>query len=314
MRVITQIDRDLNPHRAVVTIGNFDGLHLGHRQLIRLLRQRSQENGVPSAVVTFSPHPIQVLRPELGLRRLFSHNDLVDQLTEEGVDELVILKFDEILARTPAKSFLIDSILRPMQPSHFVVGYDFRFGNEREGDLSLFYALKNEYHFSVEQAPVLELNGRIISSSLIRKALAEGQVEAVSEMLGRPFVVTGKVTRGKKLGRTLGFATANLEDLAESLPKLGVYVGQVGVGEKSYSAMINVGVRPTVDEDARGTVKVEAHLLDFEGNLYDQFIKVKFFHRLRDEKKFSNIDDLRTQLTFDEKQARNWFCNHSNLS
>lgn len=311
MKILTLEDMQNRTHTSAVTIGNFDGLHLGHRQLIRLLVKRAQALECPSVVVTFSPHPVQVLRPELGLRRLFPIEDLVSQLEQERVSETLIIPFDNQLSLTSASDFLENTIIAGLNPKHFVIGYDFRFGRERSGDIALLKRLGMQYKFSVERANEYQFEGQTVSSTLIRQSLKAGDVQLAAQLLGRPFSITGKIVKGRQLGRSIGFPTANFDRIKETLPGTGVYICESNLSGKSVGAIANIGYRPTVEKDeVRGVAQLEVHYLDFAEDLYGKQLNLRFLHRLRDEIRFENLAELSNQIEIDEKRAREWLSLH----
>lgn len=281
--------------RPVVTIGNFDGVHLGHRELVALCVERARALGVPAVVYTFDPAPRDVIRPGNGIPRIQSLEDKIARLGEFGIDEVVVEPFDLDFAALPPRVFA-DRVLRErLGASELVVGWDFRFGARRAGtvaDLEAWHALP------VHQVPPLKDDGgEVVSSSRIRQLVRRGEVAAASRLLGRPHEVVGSVVRGDARGRRLGFPTANLDVHTALVPANGVYA----VRADGHAGVANIGFRPTM---AAGFA-VEVHLLDFSGDLYGKRLRVQFVDRLRDEMRFDGLDALVHQIGLDVEKVRN---------
>ncbi len=295
---------------SAVTIGNFDGLHSGHREIMQRLKDSAQSLGVLSAVVTFDPHPVQVLYPERALARLFDLQDLQEQLSQQGVDLLIVEPFSREFAALDPKVYLRDWVVRPLGLRKLLVGYDFSFGRQRSGNLQLLAELGQSLGFDLEVVTAVQgEGGEVVSSSRIRKALAQGQVERAAEMLQRPFSVRGFVERGQGRGRSLGFPTANLQITSQTLPQKGVYICRAWRKGKKFAALTNIGVNPTFAAQGSEQLKVETHLWDWpqDRDLYGEEVKLEFLHRLRDEEKFSGPLALREALEKDLKEAKSWW-------
>lgn len=293
----------------MVTIGNFDGVHLGHQALIQRLVMKAREVACPAVVVTFDPHPVKVLFPERQLHRIFDFDDQVRMLARLGVDYLVVESFTKDFARLTGQEYLSDWIVKPYHPSHLIVGYDFSFGASRKGSIALLMNEAPGFGFSVDVVPPVEIEGEAVSSSRIRKAIEQGDVALAARLLGRDFYLRGEVVNGAGRGRTIGVPTANLKSAAETLPALGVYRAQAEVDGKMYVAAVNVGRNPTFhDRPDEMPVSIEAHLLDFSseksGHLYGRHLKLYFEERIRDEKKFASVDELVKQIHFDIETCR----------
>jgi len=286
--------------RPVLTMGNFDGLHHGHRHLISRLVLRARERDVPACVYTFDPPPRVVLAPTRHQPRIQSWTDKVRIMGELGVDQVVVERFTRSFARHPPEWFVSEVLGRRIEPAAIVVGYDFHFGRARSGDVgTLREALPG---MDIEQVEPLEIDGGVVSSSRIRALVTEGKVNVAAQLLGCAHVIRGTVVAGDARGRTMGFPTANLETDAELLPDRGVYACRARVhGGAWLSAVANLGTRPTFD--GRGFL-VEVHLLDFSGDLYGAEMEVAFVDRLRGEETFDGIDALRTQIQHDVLAAR----------
>ena len=309
MRIITDQSTPAFPgERTVVTIGAYDGVHLGHRAVIEHVRRLAGERGCRSAVVTFDKHPASIVRPESAPLLLTDPDQKVELLEETGVDALVIVTFDEALAAESPASFVQRVLVDCLATQAIVVGEDFHFGRGREGNVDLLRKLGLEADFDVVP---LDLIARVdgvdepVSSTAIRRALAGGDVSRANEMLGHPFEVRGSVRHGDQRGRLLGFPTANVEVSGRiCLPADGVYAGWYERPNGDvHQCAINIGRRPTFYEHAEVSL-LEAHLLDFEGDLYDEHARVRFVHFLRSERKFDGMDALIEQLRAEVESAR----------
>lgn len=301
MQVVTSLEKahSLQLKQVALTIGVFDGVHRGHRHLISTLSHEAQ--GRPRVVITFDPPPAKILSANPP-RQLFSLGDQISRFEELGVEYLCVLPFDKTLANMDAAEFARTYIFELFKPAVVVVGYDFVFGRDRRGDVSVLRELASPHSCRVVQVEPLEIDGDIVSSSLIRRLLDEGKVEKAKSFLGRPFEMQGLVVPGKKLGRTLGFPTANLKITGETLPSSGVYLCRVRVAGQAYRALCNVGLNPTVSETR--DPKVECYILDFDRDIYGQALDIHFYRRLRDEMKFASLEDLKAQIARDVSQAR----------
>ncbi len=277
---------------GVVTLGNFDGLHLGHQSL---LKRGLAENG-PRIVITFNPHPIQVLKPEAKLRRLFPREDLKDQLPKFGVDLLVVLPFTKELAQTKADEFWRRYVLEPFQPKHIIAGHDFGFGAGRSGTLEDMRAWSRPA--VVHVMPALIADGAPVSSRRVRELIEQGDVKSASRLLGRPFYLRGELVAGAARGRQIGFPTLNMRPINEILPMNGVYATRTRIaGEGPMKSVTNVGVNPTFGGAAE--IKVETHVIGRELSPPVGSFDVEFLARIRPEMKFNSIEDLKKQIQSD---------------
>lgn len=291
---------------TVLTIGNFDGVHKGHQELIRRAVARAQGLGVPSVVFTFEPHPLTVLRPELKLKRLFDSEDRRERLEALGVDILVVEPFSRNFSQLTPEKFLIENVIRPFQPRVVIVGYDFSFGANRAGriDFLIEHAKVPNGNFEVEVVPPvtieLEKQPTIVSSTRIRQALGAGRAIEASELLGRPYVLRGIVKKGAGRGRAIGIPTANIEPTVESGILPGVYAAFAKVRGRKLEALVNIGTNPTFEGSASLVHHVEAHLPRYDGtkngDLYGETIEIGFIDRIRSEKKFSGVETLIAQI------------------
>ena len=292
----------LGPAPAVpgaITFGNFDGVHLGHRALVRRLRALAAMAGGPATIVTFEPHPLRVLRPDVAPPALDSLPSRLRRLDEAGADAVIVLPFDEAMSRQPPRWFA-NTVLLPRART-ILIGYDARFGHRGAGDVSLLRRHAADRGASVELFEAVKARGGVVSSSRIRALLEAGHVDAAAALLGRPFSLRADVVAGDRLGRTIGFPTANLGATDQVRPAAGVYAGTLVVGHDRLPAVCNLGTRPTV---AGSAWRAEAHVLDFDGDLYGREVGLELFARIRGEQRFNGLDALRAQIARDCEQAR----------
>lgn len=285
-----------------VTAGNFDGVHLGHQALVAAAVARARETGGLAVVLTFDPHPARVLAPDLAPSALMTPAQKAEILAGLGVDRLAVLPFDGRVARMEPRAFVREVVSGALGARHLVVGESFRFGRGRAGDVELLRTLGESLGFTLEALPPVMERGRPVSSSRVRDELARGEVQAARRLLGRPSFLDGVVVRGDGRGRTIGVPTANLEPDNELLPARGVYAARCRVPSGlAHAAVVNIGERPTF---GGGRVVVEAHLLDFEGDLYGARIRLEFHERLRGEQRFAGQEALVARILQDVAEAR----------
>ena len=299
--------RDDLPRELIVTVGNFDGIHGGQRRILDLVAARARETGLGSAVVSFEPHPLSVLRPEEAPKLLTTPRQKERLLAEAGIDALVLVRFTPSFAALPARRYVRDFLVGALAAREVYVGSSFAFGRDREGDLSLLQTMGDSFGFAAFGCEEVARGGRPVSSTRVRAAVAAGEVEEAAGMLGRPYGLTGIVVRGDGRGRSLSWPTANLAVDNELLPADGVYVTRLRVGSPAepLPSVTNVGTRPTVyDEHPR---LVECHVLDFDGDLYGERVELEVLSRLRSERKFPSLDALRQQIGRDAEAAREYF-------
>jgi riboflavin kinase / FMN adenylyltransferase len=293
---------------SVLTIGNFDGVHLGHQALVKRVVGHARQQKAVSAVMTFEPHPVKVLYPDRHLKRIFDISDQFEQLKSLGVELLVIEPFSREFSQLEPERYLTEWIYRPFMPSTLVVGYDFSFGANRRGSIDFLKEHAPGLGFAVEVMAPIKVGDVLVSSSRIRQAVESGDVALAHSLLGRHFYLEGIVERGAGRGRTLGIPTANLSTSAELIPAGGVYAAWVVAESKRWKAAVNVGTNPTFNSHQRveGRVQeagIEAHLLGFSGDLYGDRLKIEFVSRLREEKKFSSAEELVDQIRSDIFEA-----------
>ncbi len=286
---------------AVATIGNFDGVHLGHREIFRRVVSEASRRNCSSMVVTFVPHPMKVLDPEKAPRLLNTYAEKERLIAASCVDSLVEIPFDSRVAAMSPTLFVQEIMVEKLNITHLVVGYDYSFGRDRTGDANFLTAIGTELGFTVETVGPVLRDAQISSSTLIRKLLSAGDVSAVVGPLGRNFTLEGRVVKGVGRGKGLGFPTANLLTDKEILPRPGVYAVKVRYRDELHDAVMNIGFNPTFGTER---ISLEVHLLDFSADLYDETLRVYFVERLRDEKVFASVGQLIKAITDDIGCAR----------
>ena len=294
-------------HRGcVATIGTFDGIHLGHQAVLRQVVNQSMQLKLPSVVIVFEPLPGEYLSPTRAPARLMSFREKFYSIDSRGIDRLLTLTFNEKLKNMSANQFVEDIFVNGLGVEHLVFGDDFRFGNNREGDISFTQRLGKINNFAVVPTSTVEFEGERISSTRIRQALAASDFILAKSLLGRSYSISGRVVFGRQMGRTLGFPTANIELGRLSSPLSGVYAVKVnGPTMSDLRGVANIGVRPTVNDNMRANLEV--HLLDFDNEIYGQRIDVTFLSKIREEKKFSSLDELKVNIANDLRTAQDWF-------
>jgi riboflavin kinase/FMN adenylyltransferase len=293
---------------CVLTIGNFDGIHRGHQGLLSRLVAQAQQRGLPAYVLTFEPHPREYFTPAQAPARLASLRDKLLLLDAHGVDAICVSRFDARLATLSAENFITKVLVHGLQVRHLIIGDDFRFGAQRRGDFAMLQAAGAQAGFTVEAMPTLQDQSLRVSSSAVRAALANGDLQQAERLLGRPYSLAGKVVKGQQLGRTLGFPTANIH-IKHAPPLSGVFAVRVdGLADAPVTGVANLGVRPTVNAGTRPVLEV--HLFDWQQSCYGAHLRVHFLARLRPEQKFASLDALTAQIALDADQARAWFAAH----
>ncbi len=302
MQVVRDLDSlDEVPKRTVLTIGNFDGVHLGHREIFRRVVHKARALDGTSAVLTFEPHPLRLLAPERAPLRINTPDEKVRLLEASCIDLLAILAFTHELAKLPAADFVEEILLRRLGLCHLVVGYDYAFGRNREGDAEFLAVQAARHGFGLDVLEPIQAGAEAYSSTRIRQAVGSGQVASAVKILGRNFTLDGLVIHGDGRGRKLGFPTANLSVEKELLPKEGVYAVKVKWRDDYFDAVVNIGQRPTF---VGAEPSLEIHLLDFQGDLYGERLRIYFVERLRDEKRFSSVAELQRSVDSDIGTAR----------
>jgi riboflavin kinase/FMN adenylyltransferase len=290
------------PH--AVTIGNFDGLHLGHKAMLARLQDVAQARGLPSCVLSFEPHPREFFTPEQAPARLSSLREKAECLQRMGIDRLHVFRFDRAFSALSAEAFIEQVLGTTLQARYVLVGDDFRYGAKRAGDFALLERLGHTLGFDAEFLPTVEVAGERASSTAVRQALATGELEHAARLLGRPYSISGRVVHGDKLGRDIGFPTANIQLKHNRPPLLGIFAVEVyGLNGEPLPGAASLGKRPTVKNPDAVPV-LEVHLFDFNAEIYGRRVRVDFLHKLRDEKKYPDLDSLVAQIRRDVDNAK----------
>lgn len=289
---------------SVVTIGTFDGVHKGHQEILAKVKRAANDMDGTSILITFEPHPRKLLYPQQSLKLLTPLEDKIELLQAQGIDHIIVAPFTKEFADLSAEDYITDFLVNYFNPKRIVIGYDHRFGHDRSGNISLLQSVQQKFGYEVEEIPAQLIDEAAVSSTKIRNALLEGEVKTAAQMLGRNFVLTGIVVEGAQLGRTIGYPTANIQPLSDDqlIPANGVYAVMVEVDSKQYPAMLNIGYKPTVTQEKKLTI--EAHIFDFNADIYEKSISLIFVERLRDEQRFPSLDALKSQLAEDERSAK----------
>ena len=308
VRIFNSFDEVDKINSPVLTIGTFDGVHIGHQKIIEQLKKEALKLGGESVLFTFYPHPRMVLFPDAhGLQLLTTQEEKLKLLEVFGIDNVIVQPFTFDFSRLTALEFVRDYLVNKLHVKKLIIGYDHQFGKNREGSIDFLRTLADVYEFEVIEIPAQDIDDVNVSSTKIREALKSGDVETASNYLGRPYSLTGKVVHGKELGRTIGFPTANIyvSDDTKLIPANGVYAARVIVGTAFFNGMLNIGNRPTVSTTVDRSIEV--HIFDFDSLIYDAKITIEFIRFVRQEKEFSSIDALRYQLQEDEQAIRAFF-------
>lgn len=302
MVTVQSISKYDKRHTTAITIGTFDGVHIGHKKILDRLLREARRTGLQATVLTFYPHPRLVLQKDSELKLLNTIDEKIQIMEDTGIDNLIIHPFTKEFSRLTALEFVRDILVNQLAIKKVIIGYDHRFGRNRNANIKDLIAFGSTFDFEVEEIPVQEIDEISVSSTKIRKALLDGEVITANSYLGYQYMITGKVVKGKGLGRELKFPTANLR-IAESyklIPKNGAYAISAIIDRQQVFGMMNIGFNPTVD----GTQKsIEVHFFDFSGNLYEKTVQVRLIDRLRDERKFNSLEDLKIQLQKDKVNA-----------
>ncbi len=304
MKLDNELSRLCPNQDTLLTIGVFDGIHLGHQQLIQKLKQKASESKLLPGVVTFDPHPRYIITPGIELPCLTTPLEKVEILSSMGLGIVALITFTKDVAGLSARDFLI-KLKKHLRMKGLLIGPDFAMGHGREGSADNLFSLSKELEFSLEILSGISMNGDIISSTSIRKALTNGDLKKVTLLLGRPFALTGTVVKGDERGRLIGYPTANMKVKKDkTIPADGIYITRIWLDGKPCNAVTSIGLRPTFEKQER---TVETYILDFSGDLYGQRLKLEFLERLRDEKKFSSVEELIKGIAQDVEQARAFF-------
>jgi riboflavin kinase/FMN adenylyltransferase len=290
---------------TVLTLGVFDGLHLGHQRIMETVVERARYAGATATAITFDPHPRAVLYPESAPPLLQTLDQRLTNLEVLGIEQTIVIPFTKQFASQPAEDFLADIIHDRLHAKEVYLGKGFEFGRDRGGNIKLLREMSEKLGFIADEVPEVQLRGLRISSSKIRELLLNGRVNLARRMLGRPYGVEGVIIRGNRRGHTIGFPTANLKPHNRVIPKYGVYATATLVDGTWRKSITNIGVRPTFENTTEPSI--ETYLFDFDGDLYGDVLRVRFLHRIRDERKFSGVDELKAQIERDSSRAMNYF-------
>ncbi len=307
MKVFNGIDKPIDCQKPIVTIGTFDGMHLGHQKIIKQLILAAKKINGESVLITFYPHPRSIINSNEPLKLLQNQAEKINKLEELGLDHLVVIPFTTEFSKLTAVEF-VQSIIKDKLHCHtLVIGYDHHFGNNREGNLAFLQANAKKFDFEIIEIPAKEIDAIKISSTKIRSALLDGNIEIANAYLGYPYELNGVVVSGKKLGRKIGFPTANisLTDTNKLIPQLGVYAVKAVLHGQTLYGMLNIGTNPTVEDSA--SIKLEVHLFNFNSDIYDNELSIQLYSKIRPEGKFDNLQALTTQLQQDEIVVRKYF-------
>ena len=302
MKIYNSINSFQSTKKTIITIGTFDGVHIGHQKIVEKLIENAKNRNAESAILTFFPHPRMVLQDQTEIRLLNTIDERTSLLEKKGLDNLIIHPFDKAFSRLTAEDFVKDILVDQLNIEKIVIGYDHRFGRNRTANIDDLIEFGEKYNFEVEQISAQEIQEASVSSTKIRTALEEGNIALANQYLGYSYFLTGIVKEGKKLGRTIGFPTANLkiEENYKLIPKEGVYIVESNLNGKKVYGMMNIGTNPTFDE---GLLSIEIHFLDFDADLYNQKIQISILEYLRAEQKFESVALLKAQLNIDKNHT-----------
>ena len=305
LKIFHSINDFRSTKKTILTLGTFDGVHIGHKKILKKVIQGTANEKYESLVLTFFPHPRMVLQEDSGLQLLNTIDEKIDLLAEIGLENLVIHPFDETFSRLTAEDFVKTILVDRFHIQKIIIGYDHRFGRNRTADIDDLIAFGKKYNFEVEQISVQEINEISVSSTKIRNALLEGNMTLANDYLGYAYFLTGTVVKGRQLGRTINFPTANLniKENYKLIPQNGVYIVESTINQKTVFGMMNIGFNPTVKGQNQS---IEIHYFDFDADLYEQKIRVSILQRIRSEQKFESVDLLKAQLEKDKKSAHHY--------
>lgn len=290
---------------TVLTLGVFDGLHLGHQRIMQTVILRAEAVGAVPTAITFDPHPRAVLHPETAPPLLQTLDQRLAAFEVLGIEQAIVIRFNKEFAAQEGASFLREVIHERLQAKEVYLGKGFEFGKNRSGNIELLRKVSAELGFFADEVPEIRLRGQRISSSKIRELLSQGKVNLARRMLGRPYGIEGQIIHGAERGRTIGFPTANLKPRNRVVPKFGVYATATLINGEWRRSITNVGVRPTFENEAEPSI--ESYIFDYDGDLYGDVLRVRFLHRIRDERRFSGIDELKSQIQQDTRRALLYF-------
>jgi riboflavin kinase / FMN adenylyltransferase len=309
VKIFDGLENKLNIPNAHITIGTFDGVHIGHQKIIKQLNETAKANHGESVLFTFFPHPRMVLQPNEPLKLIQTKEEKLNKLARLGLQNVILYPFSKAFSLTPAEEFIKAFLIEKIKMYAVVIGYDHQFGKNREGSLEHFKKLSLEHEFSVEEIPAQDIDDINVSSTKIRNALQIGDIKTANTYLGEPFQLNGTVVKGKSIGKTLGYPTANLSiaDNNKIIPKNGVYLVRCTHNTTVRFGMMNIGNRPTIKTPSEAELSIEIHIFDFQNDIYGDHLQVELLEYIRDERKFENFQALQNQLGQDEIFCRNHF-------
>jgi len=299
MKVIFDPQEPIDDHTSA-TIGNFDGVHMGHKKIIRSIKETAERKGLSTCVITFHPHPQKVLK-NIDVPLLVPIRERLKLLEKEGVDYTACYTFTEEISKISARDFITNILVGKLNVKHLIVGPDFSFGNKREGNAELLEEMGKKLHFETRVLEPFVLDGEVVSSTAIREMLQRGDAKKAARFLGYDFYIDGTVTEGEKRGRKIGFPTINLDTDWDILPKVGVYATRAYVDDERFDSITNIGFRPTFGENK---LLIETHLFDFSSDIYGKRVRVEFVERIRNEERFEGVDALVAQIKKDVEQVK----------
>ncbi len=300
MRIFDNLNSYSSEKESVLTIGTFDGVHIGHKKILKRLIEESKKNNLSSLVMTFFPHPRMILNKSNEIKMIDTIDEKIYLLEKTGLDNLIIHPFDDNFSKTTAKEFVSEILVKKLRIKQIIIGYNHKFGKDREASVEDLKKFGTDYMFNVNEIPAQEIDSIKISSTKIRDAILNGEIEKCNKFLDRNFILTGKVVYGDGLGKKINFPTANIEikEPYKIIPKNGVYLVKTKINSNIYFGMMNIGVRPTVGGRNKS---LEIHFFKFEDNIYNKTISIEIINKIRDEEKFSSIEKLKIQLEKDEQ-------------
>ncbi len=305
MRLFHGTDNAAISRPTVVTLGVFDGLHIGHQLIMKTVVERARAAGAVPTVITFEPHPRAVLHPESAPPLLQTFDQKIEALGVLGIEQTIIIHFDKNFSQIRAEDFLRETVVDRLQAKEVYLGCGFAFGHNREGHIDLLRKVGGQLGFIADEVPEVQIRGERVSSSRIRDLILQGRMNLARRMLGRPYGVQGRVVRGGARGHAIGFPTANIDPQNRVIPSRGVYVTAIMIDGQWRQSVTNIGVRPTFGDATQSSI--ETHVLHWSDDLYGRTVRVRFLHQLRDEKKFSSVDELKSQIAFDVSRAERFF-------
>ena len=300
MRIFDNLKSYSSEKESILTIGTFDGVHIGHNKILKRLIQDSKKNNLSSLVMTFFPHPRMILNKSHDIKMIDTISEKINLLEKTGLDNLIIHPFDNNFSKIRAKEFVEEILVKKLKIKEIIIGYDHKFGKDREASVEDLKKFGQDYMFNVKEIPAEEIDSIAISSTKIRDAILNGEIEKCNKFLGRNFILTGKVVYGEGLGKKIDFPTANIEikETYKIIPKNGVYLVKTKINSNTYFGMMNIGIRPTVGGRNKS---LEIHFFNFKDNIYGKNVSIEIIKKIRDEEKFSSIDQLKIQLKKDEQ-------------